>query len=442
MQNNEPMTHTVAEQLEALFEAPDASVWEFTVDVFSKCILNKVRAPEGTMKHRWLQAGTGESYYGMWIWDNMFVIDLLSALPGTVELIREVIQNYWDFQERWNKARPAYAHDMVACMIEPRNTSDWVEYPAYSQIPILAWGIERVFRRNGDNELLRQSLAPLERFHEWYWRERDIADTGLIGFGAYSGNIQHARFETFDFECNLDELRLTPHPKRPGTGDWYGDVSAPGNTAYLVMGEHSLRRMALELGDTAMAERRARRIEKSVAAVRRHMWDEASGCFLSVQRDTLEKIPVPTIGSWIPLTAEIPTQAMADRMAATIQTDNWWTSLPVPTVGRHDPHWNDGKFNNPGGNFWRGDVWPATNYQIATGFANYGYHDIAAGIADRSVANAIRNGLHEHYDCDFGKGLGVPDLAMSCTLVTMMLDGLTRHHRLTQIGVESGMALS
>jgi hypothetical protein len=34
--------------------------------------------------------------------------------------------------------------------------------------------------------------------------------------------------------------------------------------------------------------------------MRTHMWDEASGTFLSVNRDTLEKIPVATIGSWIP----------------------------------------------------------------------------------------------------------------------------------------------
>ena len=47
---------------------------------------------------------------------------------------------------------------MVPCMIEPHNETKWTEYPAYSQIPILAWGVERVFQRNGDMELLRQCL--------------------------------------------------------------------------------------------------------------------------------------------------------------------------------------------------------------------------------------------------------------------------------------------
>ena len=240
----------------------------------------------------------------------MFVVDLLALLPDKKDLIREVFQNYWDFQERWNAHRPAYAHDMVACMIEPRNTQTWVNYPAYSQIPILGWGLERVFQRNGDKELLRQCLGPLERFHEWYWRERDVTSVGLIAVGSYSGVVQHGRYETFDNECNLDDLKLTPHPVRkgPGEGNWYGDICLPGNTAYLLMSERSLARLAKVMGDRAMADRRHRRIEKSVEAMRQHMWDEAERHFLAVKRDTLEKVRVATIGSWMPLLADVPTK--------------------------------------------------------------------------------------------------------------------------------------
>ena len=44
--------------------------------------------------------------------------------------------------------------------------------------------------------------------------------------------------------------------------------------------------------------------------------------------------------------------------------------------------------------------------------------------------DAIKNGISEHYDSVTGKALGVPDYCMSSTLVTMMLDGLARKHRL------------
>jgi len=420
------------EELERLFESDNPTLVRLAVDVMRNCVLAKIKPPEGTAKRRWLQAGTGDAFYGQWIWDTMFVVDLLAILPENKETIRDVFQNYWDFQERWNARFPAYAHNMVPCMIEPRgNVKPWYEYPAYSQIPILGWGIERVYQRNGDKELMRQSLVPLEKFHEWYWRERDVTDSGLIAVGTYSDNVQEARNETYDNECCLDDLKLTLHPKRQdvppwpwvGEGRWYGNICVPGNTGYLLLAERSLARLATILGDKAMAKRRKKRIDKAIAAVRRHMWDKESGTFLAVNRDTFEKIRVATIGSWMPLVAEVPTPNMVKRMAEAIQTDNWQTPLPIPTVDRHDKRWVSNSY-------WRGDVWPVPNYQVACGFAAAGHRAIAVDIADKTVANAITNGINEHYHSVTGKPLGVGNAGMSSSIITLMLDGLTSKYHL------------
>ena len=171
-----------------------------------------------------------------------------------------------------------------------------------------------------------------------------------------------------------------------------------------------------------MAGRRRQRIEKCVASVREHMWDQERGVFLAVKRDTFEKIRIGTIGSWMPLIAEIPTRAMIERMAEAIQTDHWQTPLPIPTVDRHDKRW-------VAASYWRGDVWPVPNYQVAAGFARQGYRAIAADIADKTVANALKHGINEHYDSVTGKPLGVGNLGMSCAIVTMMLDKqASRYH--------------
>lgn len=411
-----------AKDIRFLFESKDPAVLQLLDEVYQKCILGKIFPAEEPLKHNWI--GPGGGYRGQWIWDTMFVVDLLSILPGKEKIIRDVFQNYWDFQIRWNEQMPGYAHDMIPCMIVP-GKQDWVKFPAYSQIPILAWGIERVYKRNGDKELIRQCLEPLERFHEWYWRERDVTNIGLIAVGSYSGVTQHARFETFDYECNLDDLKMTLHPSRKDDkgSTWYGDICAAGNTSYLVIGERSLIRLAQIVGDDKMAARRNVRIEKAVKAMNTIMWDEKAGTYLSVKRDDLEKVQVATIGSWLPLLAGVPTKVMAKRMAEVLQSPNWNTPLPVPTVDRNDPRWkSDG--------FWRGDVWPATNYQIASGLALYGYSDLAASIADKTVANAMRNGISEHYDSMSGKKLGVEFLGMTCTVITMILDGLCHNYKL------------
>lgn len=406
--------------LRGLFESDSPEVLALTQRVFDKCILDKLCPPAEPLQHTWVQPG-GQYYKGQWIWDTMFVVDLLSLLPGQAQTIRDIFQSYWDFQDRWNQKMPEYARDMITVAIKTAPQ----EERQFSQIPILAWGVDRVYQRNGDRQLLQQCLGRLERFHEWYWRERDLHDNGLITLGAYTGKLQHAKWETFDYECNMDGMAMTVHPKRkgPGEGAWYADICVPGNNAYLILAERSLARLAEIAGDKEMAARRARRADKGAKGMRDHMWDETAGTFLSVKRDTLEKIPVATIGSWIPLAAGVPTAAMAKRMAEVLASPAWQTPLPVPTVDRTDKRWKSNAF-------WRGDVWPPTNYQIAGGLAAYGHKDLAADIADKSIANAIQNGISEHYDSVSGKALGVPDYCMSCTLVTMMLDGLTRKHKL------------
>jgi putative isomerase len=403
-----------------LFESDDAEVLALTQRVFDKCILEKLQPPAEPLQHAWVRPG-GPYYKGQWIWDTMFVVDLLSILPDKKKVIRDIFQNYWDFQDRWNQRMPADARDMVTVAIKTAPQ----EVRQFSQIPILAWGVERVYQRNRDKELLEQCLGRLERFHDWFWRERDVTGIGLIAVGSYSGILQHARWETFDYDCAMDGLKLTPHPTRkgPNEGAWYGDICMVGNTAYLVLGERSLARLAAIAGDAAMAARRQKRIEKAVKAMRDHMWDEKAGTFLAVNRDSLEKIPVATIGSWIPLTAGVPTAAMAGRMAEVLASPAWQTPLPVPTVDRTDKRWKSSAF-------WRGDVWPPTNYQIAGGLAAYGHAALAADISDKTIANAIKNGINEHYDSISGKPLGVQDYCMSSTLVTMMLDGLTKRHEL------------
>ena len=405
--------------IRSLFESNSEEALALTEAVFHKCILEKIMQPTPPLRNTWIVPG-GPYYKGQWIWDTMFVVDLLSILPGKKKVIRDIFQNYWDFQDRWNRKMPDYAQDMITVAIKTAPQ----EVRQFSQIPILAWGVERVYSRNGDRQLLKECLGRLERFHDWFWRERDLTNIGLITVGSYSGKLQHARWETFDYECNMDDLKLTMHPLRkgPAEGTWYGDICVTGNTSYLIMGERSLARLAKIVGDRQMAARRKRRIDKAVQAMRDHMWDEKAGTFLSVKRDTMQKVPVATIGSWIPLTAGVPTKAMTKRMAEVLATDAWQTPLPVPTVDRTDPRWkSDG--------FWRGDVWPSTNYQITRGLADYGHKTLAADIADKTIANAIKNGINEHYDSVSGKPIGVKDYCMSCTLVTMMLDGLTQKYK-------------
>ena len=420
----------VAQMLKPLFSSNDPAIWRLLTYAYADCVLGKIRPPDPPLAHSWIVPGGG--YYAQWLWDTMFVLDLLSILPGQKETIRGVFQNYWDFQQRWNKVKPSFMHGMIANFMAPFNSpkdrpgKEWETFPAYSQAPLLAWGMERVFLRNHDKELLRTGLQPLEDFHEWYWRERDVTGCGLIGVGAYSGEAQHARYETYDSEVDLDHVVLTPHPVRaagPQNGAWYSDILIPANTAYLLLSELSLARMSATLGDHAMAARRNARYAKGAKAMRAHMWSQQQGCFLAVHRDTLAPIHAPTVGGFVPLMARVPTASQAAAMASMLEQSAWATPLPIPTVASTNPNYISSEF-------WRGDAWPAPNYQVAQGLAAYGHQAQAARIADLTIANALKVGISERYDSVTGEPLGVKGLGMSATVITMMLDELTSRYKL------------
>jgi glycogen debranching enzyme len=431
----QPLTHSEIEQLlRPLLVTHDPALFDFAVTVYEHCVLGRVKAAEPPLKHDWLIPGG--FYVGQWIWDTTFLTDLLAILPGRTELIRGVYQNYWDFQERWNGAKPAYAHGMVSNFIAPDSGpkgfsgKEWLKFPVYSQAPLLAWGVERVYARNRDLELVRQSLKGLEAFHDWYWRERDLDGVGMVTVGSYDGVLQDARYETYDNEVDLDKLKLIPHPGRPAgadNGPWYGDIYIPANTSYLLLSEQSLVRLAKAAGDRAMAARRRPILEKGIAAMRQHMWDEEQGCFLAVHRDGLRKLATATIGGMVPLQAGIPTAAQAARMAQALATPHWNTPVPIPTVDRLDPQYR------PGG-FWRGDVWPSTVYQTVSGLKHYGHADVAADIAGRLLDNALKVGVSEHYDTQTGKPLGVVYLGMSAVMLTIALEGLSPAHAIRVAG--------
>lgn len=422
--------HATVALLERIFQSNDDGVMKLVEDAYLQCIVEKIHPHDPPLEHNWIAPGGG--YLAQWLWDTTFVVDLLSILPGQEEVIREVFQNYWDFQRRWNDVKPGFMHGMIANYIAPFDGNQWFPgkqwetFPAFSQAPLLAWGIERVYRRNNNIELVRQGLQPLEQFHDWYWRERDVTGCGLIGIGSYSGDVQHARFETYDHEVDLDGLKLTPHPGRktgPENGAWYGDILIPANTSYLLLSEASLGRMAEMAGNLDMAKRRRKRYSAGVDAMRAHMWSEKHGCFLAVQRDSMAQIESPTIGGFVPLMAKVPTRSQAAKMARSLESPVWATPLPIPTVAATNPNFQSGTF-------WRGDTWPAPSFQIATGLMSYELVSAANRIADIWVANAIKVGISERYDSLSGAPLGVGGLGMSATIVTMMIDGLTGKYQL------------
>ena len=65
----------------SLFEANNSRVLELAERVMQKCVLDKIMTPTPPLKNNWIVPG-GPYYKGQWIWDTMFVVDLLVSVHG------------------------------------------------------------------------------------------------------------------------------------------------------------------------------------------------------------------------------------------------------------------------------------------------------------------------------------------------------------------------
>lgn len=428
-------------ELDRIIDFDSDETRDFVIKTYWRCVVDKIRQPQGAMQRRWMTPGGRyhgqQAYEGQYIWDTMFMLDSLSRLPSQKETVRDVLRTFWDFQDKWDSCMPEYAHGMIGHGFSPSSAGPNV--PHHSCGALIGWGAWRIWKNNGDKTLIREALPHIERYHEWYWRERDLDKIGLVTFGCYiEGAVQGMRDESgYDTCCDTDDFEMIPHPARPEGPKHYSDLYGVPTTAYVILGEKCLQKLAEEFGDKQMVERRGKRIDKSVSAMRKHMWDEELGAFVNIRRDG-RKVETPTIGSWMPLLAEVPTKTQAARMASVLSTLQWMTPLPVPTVGRCDPKWEPGRISylpfppkrvdhlGQPYNFWRGDVWPPCNYQIADGLYKYGFRELPARICDATIINSIiHDDVNERYDCDTGEPLGVPDYGMSACVIAMILDGLT-----------------
>ena len=378
-------------------------------NLYIDCLFDKVwePAPPG-LPYKWMSiTGAGDKSYGkcQLQWDPMFVLNAWAPLDDN-ELVHDIFKNYWNVIDNNPEAPPgSYRYGMIPCVTNPDLPQN-----GFAQIPIMAWGCKMIFDQTNDFELLEQSIPYLDKYLTWYNTERDVDNDGLIEYGAYKrisiGDlVQSARFETFDFHATLDSLELTEHPTRGSGGAWYGNIEGVEQTSFLAMSERAMIELCEITGREEMKKKYESRLTKRTDAIRTKMWDPETKFFYSLNRDTGEKIMIKTLQGFLTLTAGLASEAQAKEMVKHL-TDpaQFWSKYPVTTSSMEEPTFK------PDG-FWRGDMWPPTNYLVALGLNRYGYYDIAIDLANKmqELLDKYDGHAYERYNGVDGSGLGVKD---------------------------------
>ena len=348
------------------------------------------RRPYVSLSRNWNQEKFGG--FGVWLNDQQYSAYLSGLLDA--EQGREN-------QAAWLAGETPQGN--LPCLLTAKDA--WIDR---NQLPIGSFLTWLGFLRTGSRPMLETAYAPLLRNHQWWWRQRDPNQSGLVAFGnsavgtgLYRGTGIGARDESsMDNSPMHDGARLD---KAAGTLDQW-DV---GLNSMLALDAEMLALIARELGHAAAASALDAEAAKLTARITTEFWDESRGLFANKRWNGQFARSVTPTSFWPLLCGGVsPEQArlLLPHLAAPNSFGGRWG---LPSVSRDDPAYCDNVY-------WRGRIWPPLNWMVWQGLRRYGFAAEASELARKSFAlfsRAWDKGrlCAENYNAETGEVLDQPD---------------------------------
>jgi hypothetical protein len=314
-------------------------------------------------------------------------------------------------------------------------TSRPVPTSGITQPAVAGFAARRLVERAQDPDMaasrVRPLVAAIDRWHEWFFANRDPAGEGLV---AIIHPWESGRDNAIDWDAALERVPtdgIAPYTRRdlghadaahrPTNAqydrylwllerfrglDWDNaqlhDASPfrvvdPGFNAILIRSCLDLAALAERFGDWPVARRNRAFAERGLAALE-GLWSEADGQYLARDRAADRLVDSRSVGGLMAAFAPLP-QVRARAIARRIETLAGRVRRLVPS---HDPA--DPRFDAK--RYWRGPAWLIVNYMIADGLSAGGETAIAERIRAASIRLIAESGFAEYYDPLTGEPCG------------------------------------
>ncbi|MEJ2237655.1 MAG: trehalase family glycosidase [Gemmatimonadales bacterium] len=353
---------------------------------------------------RWIfpRAGGGRDHWTTFCWDSF--LNALELGIESHELARDTLLAVLETQ---------YGNGNI-----PNWRGRFAGTPDRSQPPVGSFAVLKQYLRTGDRSLLETAFPYLERWSEW-WRapkgrgtRRDGNNGGLYQWGCdlellgespapWENEASHHQMAAW--ESGQDDL--------PNWDDahWVEetqtfDLDCVDLNSLLALDFDCLSLIASELGKEETAARYRGLYAELTARINGLLWDDVRGMYL----DRLwngDLSPRVAASNFYALLAGIAEPEQAARMLETLlDKRKFWGPYVIPTISRDDPAFNDQQY-------WRGSIWPPTNYLVYEGLRRYRFDEVAGELASRSVELFLRSWrdyqlCRENYDSRTGEGGG------------------------------------
>jgi len=330
------------------------------------------------------------------LWDSAFIT-----------LFGRYGRRAWSFQNTLNNFYAKQHPDGFICReIREADGEDRFQRfdPAGTGPNVLAWSEWEYYRHTGDLERLKRVFAPLVAYSQWMRRYRTWPNGAYWATGWSSGMDNQPRFPSM--------FRNDETHRIDGVHEWYDNAGGTWTDANFqaLLAAKTLVCMAELIGrqdEVVDFQQEARGLRRWV---NRHLWDSVSGFYHDLNRHGKRQVNVKNIGAyWALLAGAVPKKYLAQFISHLQNTNAFKRAHCCPSISADTPGFD------PDGGYWRGGVWPPTNYMLLCGLRESGLNELAFEIAGNHLRNVVASfektgTLWENYAPDiFGMGNSTPD---------------------------------
>jgi neutral trehalase len=338
--------------------------------------MHRLYTPAG---RRWIfpQPGGGSDHWTIFEWDSFF-----NALELSVESTRhsrDVLRSVLECQ---------YANGNI-----PNWRGRYSGAQDRSQPPVGGYVVLKYFLKTGDVEFLQYAYPYLKKWHS-YWKakkpngqpRRDGNRDGLLEWGTDSELIPS--FVPSWEEGVSGKTRAMWESGQDDLPNWDA-ASFDEKTGTLTMNcldlsslyaldAWCLAQMAKVLKIENDFGQYTAEYEQMKTLINEHLWDEKDGFYYDRHWNG-QFSKKKAAANFFPLLARIPDMERAQRLRRRLLNDKeFWGDFVIPTISRDDPSFQDQQY-------WRGTIWPPTNYLVYQGLKVYGFDAAASEFAEKSA---------------------------------------------------------
>lgn len=288
-----------------------------------------------------------------------------------------------------------------------------------SQPPVGAYVVLKLFQKTGDLEILEMAYPFLQKWHA-YWQDsgdsgqarRDGNGDGLLEWGSdeslvaknvppWEENVSGRQRAMW--ESGQDDLPNWDDTEFNNTTGTLNMNCLDLNSLY-ALDSWCLAQMASIMDKQQDAQFYSSEYDEMKALIDKTFWDEREGFYFDRFWDgrfSRKK----AASNFYPLLAGIPDRSRALRMIRhLLNNEEFWGEYVIPTISRDDPAFKKQQY-------WRGTIWPPTNYLVYQGLKAYGFDVIASEFATKSAELFLRSWEHfqlcpENFDSRTGEAGG------------------------------------